>query len=643
MNADPFSPHMVAVAKDCWGEPNPRLSSRSEIRWGTNGSRSVDLEKGVWHDHETGVGGGVLDLLRLERKLVNGAALDHLREIYGADVGRPLERAAPKPAGKIVATYDYADEDGEVLVQVVRLDPKEFRQRRPDPAGGWSWSVKGVRAIPYRLPELWGLEGKGTAYVVEGEKDADALFGLGLVATCNAGGAGKWTDDHSRQLAGLDVVVLPDNDDAGRKHAEIVAASLQGVAKSVRVVSLPGLPPKGDVSDWLASGGSVAALEAAAASAPQWLPTPPQSVFGAILWSDMDRVAVSEDWAVDDVLHRGDVALVYGASMSGKSFLVLDMALSVARGVPWFGKRVKAGGVIYQAGEGGKGLLKRMRAYRQHHEVADRLPFVLLPARVNLWSADGDADALVEEITAYAAWMADPLQLVVIDTLATASAGANENRSEDVSVLLANGERIRDATGAAVLWVHHKNAGGEKPRGHTSLLANVDASIEVNRSEENQSERSFRIAKVKDGEDGEEFGFQLQPVTIGARDDGKLITSCVVCPAQVGSSQAGSGTERKPRLPAGQLNTLKVIDTALDQYGAVTPSPTGGVTRVTAVEWRYVAMINKTVRGVTLDDNALRQALHRDGEALLAKGLIGRENSLVWITQKGENLMRALG
>jgi len=98
-------------------------------------------------------------------------------------------------------------------------------------------------------------------YLVEGEKDADRLASLGLVATCNAGGAGKWRKEHSEFLRGRHVVVLPDNDDAGREHARKAVKALRGIATDVRVVELPDLPEKGDVSDWLDAGGSVAALE----------------------------------------------------------------------------------------------------------------------------------------------------------------------------------------------------------------------------------------------------------------------------------------------------------------------------------------------------------------------------------------------
>ena len=184
-----------------------------------------------------------------------------------------LSPSQAKSNGKprIVAQYDYRDEASNVLFQAVRFDPKDFRQRRPKPGGGWDWSVKGVRVVPYRLPELFAEPTRPTV-VAEGEKDCDNLARIGVLATCNAGGAGHWTADHSAFFRGRRVIVLADNDEAGRNHAQQVAQSLHGIAESVRIVELPGLPAKGDVSDWIAAGGTKEELNRLAEAAPVWTP-----------------------------------------------------------------------------------------------------------------------------------------------------------------------------------------------------------------------------------------------------------------------------------------------------------------------------------------------------------------------------------
>jgi hypothetical protein len=169
------------------------------------------------------------------------------------------------------ATYDYKDRDGKLLYQQTRRPGKEFRFRRPDGKGGWIWNLHGVGQVLYRLPELVAHPDK-SVFIVEGEKDADRLAREGLLATTNPSGAGKWKKEYSQTLKGRDVVILPDNDEPGKTHGQEVAKSLHGIAKSVKVVDLPGLSEKGDVSDWLEAGHTVEELQALVSQTPEWLP-----------------------------------------------------------------------------------------------------------------------------------------------------------------------------------------------------------------------------------------------------------------------------------------------------------------------------------------------------------------------------------
>ena len=163
-------------------------------------------------------------------------------------------------ARRIVSTYDYTDRDGGLLYQSVRYEPKDFRQRRPDGKGGWVWSMKGIKLVLYKLPELMDADPSDWVFVCEGEKDVDRLLSLGLVATTNPMGAGKWRDEFGETLRGRRCCILPDNDKPGADHARQVAQSLRGVAADVRILELPDLPPKGDVSDWIDAGGTAEAL-----------------------------------------------------------------------------------------------------------------------------------------------------------------------------------------------------------------------------------------------------------------------------------------------------------------------------------------------------------------------------------------------
>ena len=258
-----FAPYAGAVAKALLGAPNIGLSKSQELRFGNRGSMAVDLGKGTWFDNERGTGGGVLDLIVYRGEAATKAEAVRWLEREGI---KAIEAKRPT---RLQQVYPYLDEDGQVLFEVCRYEPKTFKQRQPSARGGWTWSVKGVRQVPYRLPQLLAAP-NALVFIVEGEKDADALAAIGLIATCNAGGAGKWPDAITPCLSGRRVCILPDNDDAGREHAAKVAAKLAGVAADVRIIELPSLPLKGDVCDWLEAGGTADRLgELAQAARPR--------------------------------------------------------------------------------------------------------------------------------------------------------------------------------------------------------------------------------------------------------------------------------------------------------------------------------------------------------------------------------------
>lgn len=160
----------------------------------------------------------------------------------------PFTSSPRRTKGKIVQTYDYVNEKGTLLFQTVRLEPKDFQQRRPDGQGGWIWNLEGVERILYNLPAVIQAT---DLIIIEGEKDNGNLKDLGLVATTCPMGAGKWRPEYNKHLAGKHVAIIPDNDTPGRDHAIKVAQSLAGIAASIKIINLEGLPEKGDISDWI--------------------------------------------------------------------------------------------------------------------------------------------------------------------------------------------------------------------------------------------------------------------------------------------------------------------------------------------------------------------------------------------------------
>lgn len=183
----------------------------------------------------------------------------------------PAQPTKTKGASRIVATYPYTDKDGKLVFEVVRYEPKDFRQRRPDGHGGSVWNMSGVTRVLYRLPDVLKAKASGeTIFVTEGEKDAEAIVKLGLCATTNAGGAVKWEPQYTEALTGAKVVVLPDKDEAGRRHMALVLHELGGKAESVKVVELPDRNQMHvkDAADWAVAGGTREELEDLAGAAP---------------------------------------------------------------------------------------------------------------------------------------------------------------------------------------------------------------------------------------------------------------------------------------------------------------------------------------------------------------------------------------
>ncbi|MFC2000147.1 phage/plasmid primase, P4 family [Chloroflexota bacterium] len=183
-------------------------------------------------------------------------------------LGIQLSKANSKQQD-IAATYQYKDENGVLLFEVIRYKPKAFKQRRPDGKGGWIWNLHGVNRVLYRLPELLAAPGDVTVFIPEGEKDVESLRQLGIVATCNSGGAGKFTASLRDPLKNRKVVIVKDKDTPGGRHAEQVAGLLSGYALSVKVMELPGDKVK-DAADWVAAGGTREDLERLAEETPEW-------------------------------------------------------------------------------------------------------------------------------------------------------------------------------------------------------------------------------------------------------------------------------------------------------------------------------------------------------------------------------------
>jgi putative DNA primase/helicase len=400
-----------------------------------------------------------------------------MKDLMADDTG--LAKPSSKP--RLVATYDYCDANGVLLFQVLRYEPKSFKQRRPDGKGGWTWR-KADRQVLYRLQQLLA-DSTATVYLVEGEKDADRLADLGLIASCNAGGAGKWTAEHSESLQGRHVAVLPDCDDAGRKHADIVARSLAGIAASVRVVELPGLVEKQDVSDWLASGGTKDQLEQLVADTAPWTPAGQPDALGdwnrsvaratgLLVSSEEPRrpkpilrcaadVEVEEiDWLWPGRFARGTVSVVAGKPGQSKSALTCFMASVVSSGRDWpDGSPCARGSVLMMSAEDSVAsvIVPRLKS-----NDADLGRVVFLEGKMLPGKDDDDGLEMgidLQDLTTLEDALAsfEGLSLVVIDPLGSFyGQGIDAYRDNEVRRVLSPIKRLAEKYHVAVVLVVHR-------------------------------------------------------------------------------------------------------------------------------------------------------------------------------------------
>ena len=247
--------------------------------------------------------------------------------------------------------------------------------------------------------------------------------------------------------------------------------------------------------------------------------------FPAISAADLSRRPPPE-WLIKTVIPKADVGVIFGASGSGKSFVALDMAAAIALGIPWRGHKTAKGRVLIIAAEGSGGVGKRLKAYAQHHQInINELDIAVIAAAPN-FLIKADIFEIVATVKA-----AGGFDLVITDTFAQVTPGADENAGRDMGLALSNAKALAEATGALVLLVHHTGKDTTRgARGWSGIKAAADAEIEVIKHE--AGGREIRISKMKDGDDGLSWVFKLEIIKVGRDSDGDVITSCVVEPVE---------------------------------------------------------------------------------------------------------------
>lgn len=411
-----------------------------------------------------------------------GCSTEDIVRAIGLEKRDLYPRASLKPRTSpslgISEYYYYRDEEGNPLFRVRRTFSKRFIQQRYDKGTGeWVNGLGSVRPVPYRLPELLEADPAEPVFVVEGEKDVDRLVSEGLVATTSPMGARKWREEYGRWFEGRAVYVIPDNDETGEEHARQVARMA-----GATILRLPGLPDKGDASDWLDSGHMATELVALTKDV-----TPKQNGHRR---SGLSTFTLSElvgkefppiKWIVPGVLPEGTMLLA-GKPKMGKSWMALGLCVSVATGRPALGRfEVEAGDALYLALEDNERRLKD----RSMKVLGGTRP----TDRLHMTTAAGRLDSgLVGELEG---WLEEhpEARLIVVDTVARVRARGSDKRSlyEQDYEVGADLTALAGRFNVAIVLVHHLKKGeADDPMdlvsGSTGLTAGVDGCMVLNRT-----------------------------------------------------------------------------------------------------------------------------------------------------------------
>jgi AAA domain len=343
-----------------------------------------------------------------------------------------------------------------------------------------------------------------------------------------------------------------------------------------------------------------------------------------ILWSDLHKLPKREA-LIEGLLDCTGLSVMFGPSGCGKTFFALDLAAHVALGSPWRGRAVLQGAVVYVAPEGGYGILERLTAFSCKHGIDPKdVPFYVIPEPIDLCNSDEDVNFLIARLRD----LPEPVRLIDVDTVSRALAGGNENSSDHMGALIKRCDKLRTATGAHVMLLHHtgkdKNQGA---RGHSSLRAAVDTEIEMTWDKARRSGFA-NVTKQRDARTEGQFEFKLEDVDVDWRPDGTLITSCVVVPIEEVGSHAAQG----PHLTRAAQTALNALTKAIEEEGQPAPASEGvppDAKVITEKCWRdhaYNEGISKKGAGERAQQTAFPRALER-----LVPDWVGRSGDLFWL------------
>ena len=593
----------------------------------------------------------------------------------------PLANIKPMPKVEFQQEWQYQDEDRVTVFVKHRLrvgdTGKTYRLYKIDQSGKRYPTLGDARIVPYKLPELLDAKTAGRIiYLAEGEKAVDALMSLGVAATTSHSGAGNWPPENTEYFAGANVVILPDNDLSGWAYAQRAAAAILPIAKNLKVVDLCLQGQGDDAYEFIEAGGGRAELAALVKAAPkinteddvtiperlqaiketapsdvpspqplvediakEFAPEPkpqqeapppkPLKTIKIEHWDAIEDEPV--EWLIDGVLVAGSFSALYGPPGSFKSFMALDIAEAIATGRSWMGREVKqTGAVLMLCGEGFGGVGARIKAIKIHHQTEDGAPIYVVRHQLNLRSSQEDFNALMLAVVTLVEETGVEFKLAIVDTLARAFGGGNENDSGEMMGFVVSMGKIQEFLKCALMVLHHsgKNA-ALGMRGSSSLLGAVDSELELLRFED-QMKGILTITKQKDGEQGTRFGFEMVEVEIKP-----LVKSLAV--------QASDEAIRLMSKNKGKNNSGKGINQSIEMTSLETVVKSKGIPKfieglqrmaVNLIDWKAEFRSKKgiTDKSTSTEKSSFNKAWERAQKRLQESGEIDIRDELVWLT-----------
>jgi KaiC/GvpD/RAD55 family RecA-like ATPase len=502
------------VAKQLLGEPTK--TSSNELRWGNKGSMALNLSEGTFYDHEEGVGGGVIDLIKHLNEDVNTVLKQFGYDLALHSNDSLLSGFHPPKSETTSNARSFTREQmiGLYKQSIVNLKYNDNFMVLRFPEG----HVIKQKYAPFTLGAdgLWALKRpdsplmpiyytdkypKKPIVLNEGEKalkGCEAIIGDKLDSCTWHGGVNSWKKADWKPILKREVWIFPDNDKAGKECADQLAEHLRKEGcRNIRIIQPPeDFNEKDDLYDAYERGYFKSADEFISFVDKQKVKLPK----GALRFDRADYVlsqVTNPDWLITEVFERNRLITVFGAPKSGKSFIAIAMACAVAKGTPFYGHEAKKAPVVYLAGEGVSGIKRRLAVFHQskYGGSLEGAPLFLSNRGSRINEAE-EYEKLETEINLLKQEVGQ-IGLIIFDTFQRNFSG-DENSAQEVNKFVKAADQLIHDFDCTVLLVHHTGRGNKgRARGSSVLDASIDGEFIVERKDQTVDGEKQMFVKMK--------------------------------------------------------------------------------------------------------------------------------------------------